>query len=832
VGFPSLRALEVFRKIESRRTKGFKALKTRRILRIGLIALCVLFSAACGKHKTSVKPPLPSKPSAAPSAKVEAPPKRQAPQIPPPARIEEKTPEITVQEPAEPEIEPPPLEEEFPRGPLVRIGLTTDAEEIRISSMGAYSLKEKTAEASQQPVQGEIRVRVEQEANEDSIIYRVQVASFSRPDLAQDLKTRLTEAYGQPVVLRENPASGLIQLRAGEFAATEDAQSFQKVIVEWGYADAFIVKEAAPAANVGFTLALRGPKNLFRTSKTGFLFQPSSRTAFLSVDGKPYRGLFDITLNKNGRITVVNQLGIEEYLLGVVPAEISPTTYPEFAGLAALSIAARTYTLYRQGKSGSEGFNLTNDVRSQVYEGVTKEKGATTEAVRQTSGLAIYYRDKLIDAMYMSTCGGKTEDFANVFDSDPVPYLKSVFCAIESGPEKGETVLPGRHDLQDTILADDGGIANRNLELARILGIIQGAREISREFLAAPAERNDIIRWVESAGKIAQRPSGFSGPQPDLRTRAGFFQYAAEAFFGADEIKRRVSPRDVDYFIGNLKDGETVAEPARPALSYLIQNGLWRPTANNAVRPDEPIRRGDAISLLLRWIESSRPEILRKGTFVSAGSMRDEAGTAPSINIKWGNSTKEFRFSRDPYLFRLDPGRTIPVDSLRIIGNEKLSFHVNARGEIDFLEIELSPTGASSDRYSPVASWDTTLSRSAIAEKLRAIAGNIGTFRDLQPFKIGESGRAVKIQILGSRSSVVLNGYKIRNALGLRDTLFSITRQHNPDGTISTFTFHGRGFGHGVGLCQVGAFGMARAGRSYEEIIKTYYQGVQIRKAY
>jgi stage II sporulation protein D len=804
----------------------------RRTLPVVFISLCLIFFAACGKHRAQVKPVLRPKPTSTPSAKKETPQKKQVQPIPPPIRAEGKAPEVAAQEPVEPGPEPSAQEVEFPPGPQIRIGLTTEAKEIRITAAGAYYLKERTAEASPQLVQGEIRVRVEQEANEDSSIYRVQVATYSKLDLAQNLKARLTESFTQPVVIRENPASGLIQVRVGEFADKEEAQSFQKILMQSGYSDAFIVKEAAPSADSGSTLALRGPNKLLLLSKAGFLFQPSSQTAFISVDGKPYRGLFDIMLNKSGRITVVNQLGIEEYLLGVVPAEISPTTYPEFAALAAQSIAARTFALFRQGRNGSDGFDLTDDIRTQVYEGVSKEKSATNEAVLQTAGLAIYYQDKLIDAMYMSTCGGRTEDFANVFDSDPVPYLKSVFCAIESGPEKGETVLGGRHDLQNIILADDGGIANRNLEFARVLGIIQNRRELSTEFFAAPAERAEIIRWVETAGKIAQKQSGLSGPQPDLQTRAEFFQYAAEAFFGTAEIGRRVSSRDVDYFMGNLRDGETVAETARPALSYLIQNGLWRPNADNTVRPSDPIRRRDAIFLLLRWIESARPEILRKGTFVSAGSIQDDTGAVASINVKWGNSTREFRLSQDPYLFKLDPGRTTPVNSLRIIGNEKLSFHVTPQGTIDFLEVELSTNGASSDRYSPVASWDTTLTRSAMAEKLRGIAGNIGTFRDLKPSKIGESGRAVHIQVIGSRGSVDLNGNKIRNALGLRDTLFSITREHNPDGSIASFTFHGRGYGHGVGLCQVGAFGMARAGRSYEEIIKHYYQGVQIRKAY
>jgi len=50
-----------------------------------------------------------------------------------------------------------------------------------------------------------------------------------------------------------------------------------------------------------------------------------------------------------------------------------------------------------------------------------------------------------------------------------------------------------------------------------------------------------------------------------------------------------------------------------------------------------------------------------------------------------------------------------------------------------------------------------------------------------------------------------MNGYRFRNALGLRDTLFTITREVTPDGRVAEFTFRGRGWGHGVGLCQTGA---------------------------
>jgi stage II sporulation protein D len=167
-------------------------------------------------------------------------------------------------------------------------------------------------------------------------------------------------------------------------------------------------------------------------------------------------------------------------------------------------------------------------------------------------------------------------------------------------------------------------------------------------------------------------------------------------------------------------------------------------------------------------------------------------------------------------LFRLEQGRILPVERLQVIGNEKLNFHVANDGKIDLLEVELNTTGASNDRYSPMAAWDFTMTRAALAEKLRPLAGNLGEIRDIQPAKLGESGRVVRIRVI----------------LSLRDTLFAISRTLDPDGSIGRFTFHGHGWGHGVGLCQVGAFGMARAGRSFEEILKTYYTGVDIRKAY
>ncbi len=702
---------------------------------------------------------------------------------------------------------------------------------MRISSSGHFYLLEKVPESHRRMIDGEISVRVEHEPGRNSEVFRVQAGSFRNSASAEELAARLRETFPLPVSVHENGDSGIHQVRIGSFEGRSEAQRFAAgPLARAGFKDTLIVRESGPAGSGKPRLALRG-RNLLLLSTAGFLFLPAQDSAFLLLDGKPYRGQLDLLFNKNGLITAVNQLGIEEYLLGVVPAEMSPSTYPEDAALAAQSVAARTYALRNLGRFAAEGFDLTADSRTQVYGGVAQERDAASAAVRETAGVAIYYEGNLIDAMYASTCGGRTEDFANVFDSAPVPYLRSVICFPESAasglPERG---LEGRHELDAAVFADDGSVANRNLELARIIGIA-GTEPYSPEFLSGPSDPEEIRNWVARAARLGgRRAETAEHGDNDIVQRGGFIRYAAESLIGPGEIERRITSRDADYYLANLRDGSEVPASARRSLAFLMQAGVWRPFPDNSARPLERIRRLDALAHLLALVEFSRPEILRTGAFESSRSLQD----APEgeISVKWGNRTQQFRLAGNLCLFKLSGNRSTPADSLRPIGNEKVRFHLGPENRIDFLEIELNPAGASSDRFSPVAVWQATMTRTAAAEKLRTLAGSIGELQDLKPAKLGASGRAVKIEVIGSRRSVVLNGYRVRNALGLKDTLFTIKRAYDPAGQVESFTFNGRGWGHGVGLCQVGAYGMARSGSSYEEILKTYYRGVELRKAY
>ncbi len=775
------------------------------------------FLAGCGK-KAAVRTPAPgSSPPSVAAGPIEAgaaPPADQALPVPvPPTDVGAAEPSIA--------------------GPTIRIGLTTSAREVRISAEGEFFVIERRPEATRRSLGGEIEVRLEAGPSTGEV-YRIQVASLSRREAANDLRDKLAEASGLPVLVRQNPETSTYQVRVGQFPSRETARVFAvEKLVTAGYADFIVVRDSVETAPAKPRLALRGPRGVFLISTTGFLFMPGSSNSFLHLNGKPYRGELELLINGNGLVTVVNQLGTEQYLLGVVPAEISPSRYPEFAALAAQSVAARTYALKNMGRFRTDGFDLTDDTRTQVYGGVTQEKGATSEAVRATAGIAIYYRGKLIEAMYTSTCGGRTEDFAKVYDAADVPYLRSVVCAVEQGfPGPGSATLTVAVRSPPTIRTSEGQAANRNLELAGVLGLSESV-SLAAEEASAPPTPEEVERWVGRAAALAgknTRTDGRGGE--DVISRAGFVRFAAGRLFGDDEIARRISAGDVHYYLGTLADQEDIPPASRSAFAFLMQAGLWSPFPDNSARPQSPIVRADALYLLVRWIENARPGILRTGTFAGPTSPELDSSDPRSISIQWGNRSGQFRLSRDLRLFRITDRRSTPVENIRLIGSERLRFHLDNDNTIDFLEVELSAAGASSDRFSPVATWQTVVKRSELDRKLRSYADTIGEIIDIRPARIGESGRVVRIELVGRRGSTTMNGYRFRGAIGLRDTLFTIAREEAPDGSIGSFTFNGRGWGHGIGLCQVGAYGMARAGRSYEEILKTYYQGIELRRAY
>jgi stage II sporulation protein D len=133
-------------------------------------------------------------------------------------------------------------------------------------------------------------------------------------------------------------------------------------------------------------------------------------------------------VRKGKGFSVINRVDLEEYVKGVVPAEVSSTWHPEM--LKAQAVAARTYALYQQMLSATREYDVAATVQDQVYRGKQGIDAGILRAVEETRGLVITYQDAPIYAAFSSTAAGLTEDAMNVWSKD-YPYLKGVECPFD-----------------------------------------------------------------------------------------------------------------------------------------------------------------------------------------------------------------------------------------------------------------------------------------------------------------------------------------------------------------------------------------------------------------
>jgi len=134
---------------------------------------------------------------------------------------------------------------------------------------------------------------------------------------------------------------------------------------------------------------------------------------------------------------------------------------------------------------------------------------------------------------------------------------------------------------------------------------------------------------------------------------------------------------------------------------------------------------------------------------------------------------------------------------------------------------------------SPKYSWSDTITAEELAGRL--YPGKPAVMKDVKVLKVGESGRAISLLVSTSVGDSVLTKAAVRNGLRekpLLSTWFDILIERNAGGDVARIALDGKGYGHGVGLCQWGAIGMARAGKSYKTILKHYYKSVEIARIY
>ncbi|WPS86053.1 SpoIID/LytB domain-containing protein [Brevibacillus halotolerans] len=164
------------------------------------------------------------------------------------------------------------------------------------------------------------------------------------------------------------------------------------------------------------------------------------------AQGTPkYRGVLEVKPSVSfGKLSIINELSLEQYLLQVVPSEM-PASFGDEA-LKAQAIAARTYALsdYYSNRYAAKGFHVDDSTMSQVYNN-TLENAKVTRAVEATAGLIMKYRDELVDARYFSSSAGVVagrheiwpDPITQQFPGSGVPYLIPQSFVMESQKKQG-----------------------------------------------------------------------------------------------------------------------------------------------------------------------------------------------------------------------------------------------------------------------------------------------------------------------------------------------------------------------------------------------------------
>ena len=161
------------------------------------------------------------------------------------------------------------------------------------------------------------------------------------------------------------------------------------------------------------------------------VFYPAGGT--FTMNARKYRGTVEVAPDAYGTFNVINRVKADDYLLSVLPREMPSKSAPE--SLKAQAVIARTYLMRNLRRHAVDNFNLCSTTDCQVYGGMGDEVASTTEAVKQTRGQALTSGGRLVNAVFHSTCGGRTASFSDIWNGDPPTYLTSVDDGAGSGAD-------------------------------------------------------------------------------------------------------------------------------------------------------------------------------------------------------------------------------------------------------------------------------------------------------------------------------------------------------------------------------------------------------------
>ena len=743
--------------------------------------------------------------------------------------------------------------------PTVRIGLATGARSVTISTSGRLIRVSDESGGTNEPL-SVARVRIEPRvlaplpAPAQASAFSVEIRGAATRVDAERAAREIKEQADESAEVSLDAQTNTWKLRVGANLSRAEAEALRDRLEDAGFASATVVdsrsassspataRNVSPGAKAGAVgsasasssgivrpvsrvssptraavVYAAGASMLFTSHAPVTFSSDDERNAPVRYNEKPYRGRLEVFANAQGSLTVVNVLGLEDYVRGVVPNELN---YPAIEALKAQAVAARTYAVKNKNQFASQGFDLLPTTRSQVYGGLSTEQPLTSRAVEETRGMVATFQNEPINALYTSTCGGRTEDSENIF-SKAEPYLRSRECSIEGRAHFAAFVIKTSREPAE--LNEEANLPlARDVALLAVNGFSLGSSRITDSWLSAVASSSDVRNWLATVARLSRNPSP---AVTDDATRPPAFSTAlAAALYGEGRADTLLDNADVEYIL-SFRDASDIPARNRADVALLLRDGFLSLYPDVTLRPRDGMSRARMLRTIASLLEARGKLLVQKGTAKPASS-----GALVLRSTK--NRDMSVAVASDAYLFRAFGNAAYQMRSLTVVGGEPVSFHLNSRGEVDYMEARPAAEGAAAERFSPFTNWTMELSLGEVAARLSRWARGVGSLTDLRVAARGSSRRVTDLEMVGTNGNAHVRGGRIRSALGLREQLFVIERRYDDAGRVTGFTFIGRGWGHGVGMCQVGAYGMARAGLTYDRILKAYYTGIELTKMY
>jgi stage II sporulation protein D len=337
------------------------------------------------------------------------------------------------------------------------------------------------------------------------------------------------------------PASGVIRVAVVENARVVELRGTEVEVTELGVCSpcgaprrAAVVRAAASGAGVEIDGVRAG----------GFRLRSEHP---IRLNGREYPAPLEISRAGEG-LAVVNEVPLEEYLVGVLRAE-SNEKWP-LEALRAQAVVARTYAAYHRLLNGAKPYHIVASTAHQQYAGRVAAASPVWGAVRETAGQVLLWEGDVFPAFYHTESGGYTEDPRTVFAARNMPALKAVRCEFSTGS-------PHFYWALDVRLTDLAEILRRH---AAVVGSVTAIDVTER----TPSLRAAVVTVHGTRGSVRLRGN-------DFRRMIGYDTFKSTLFAVAVDAQwARFSGRGYGHGVGMCQWGaKGMAEQGHTARQIL-----------------------------------------------------------------------------------------------------------------------------------------------------------------------------------------------------------------------------------------------------------------------